>query len=124
MNRVHALRPIEDDAGLDAASEVAKRLAVMGRLSRDQADYLEVLTTLIEKYEAEHFAIDTTGISSLEALKYLMEANDMNASDLGRLLGERSLGAAILRGDRKLSKANIRALCQRFHVQPGLFLRD
>ena len=65
MNRVHALRPIEDDAGLDAASEVAKRLAVMGRLSRDQADYLEVLTTLIEKYEAEHFAIDTSGISSL-----------------------------------------------------------
>ncbi len=105
LNRVHALRPIEDDAGLHTASELANRLAVLGRLSRDQADYLEVLSTLIEQYEAEHFAIETSGISSVEVLKYLMEANDMNASDLGRLLGERSLGAAILRGERSLSKA-------------------
>jgi len=46
----------------------------------------------------------------------------MTASDLGRLLGQRQLGATILRGDRKLSKTHIRRLAEHFHVDAGLFL--
>jgi HTH-type transcriptional regulator/antitoxin HigA len=124
LNRLWPLRPIADDRGLAAASAIAGRLAVIEPLSRDQADYLEVLATLIEKYEDEHHAIDTRGISGIKSLKYLLDANDMSASDLGRLLGERSLGTKVLSGDRKLSKAHVKVLCERFCVGPGLFLRD
>jgi len=38
-------------------------------------------------------------------------------------LGERSLGAAILRGDRQLSKSHMKTLGDYFKVAPGLFLR-
>ncbi len=46
----------------------------------------------------------------------------MSASDLGRLLGARPLGSAILRRERQLSKANILKLADHFRVDPGLFL--
>jgi antitoxin component HigA of HigAB toxin-antitoxin module len=48
----------------------------------------------------------------------------MSAPDLGRLLGNRPLGAAILRGERGLSKTHIRTLADRFKANPGLFLED
>jgi antitoxin component HigA of HigAB toxin-antitoxin module len=46
----------------------------------------------------------------------------MTASDLGRLLGNRALGAAILSGRRSLSKAHIKKLAGHFKVEPGLLL--
>jgi antitoxin component HigA of HigAB toxin-antitoxin module len=51
-----------------------------------------------------------------------MESAEMNASELGRLLGHRQLGAAILRGERQLSKAHIRALADHFHINPRALL--
>jgi hypothetical protein len=47
----------------------------------------------------------------------------MSASDLGRLLGTRTLGAAILRGERKISRANARVLGDYFKVKPALFFQ-
>jgi len=46
----------------------------------------------------------------------------MNASQLGELLGNRSLGSKILTGKRELSKSHIGTLSKRFNVDPGLFL--
>lgn len=46
----------------------------------------------------------------------------MNASDLGKLLGDRSLGSRILNGQRGLSKNHIRILAGHFSVSPALFL--
>jgi antitoxin component HigA of HigAB toxin-antitoxin module len=44
----------------------------------------------------------------------------MNASDIGRLLGDRSLGPKILNGDRALSKSHIKILAQHFNVSPAV----
>ena len=123
LSALHPLRPIGDRSGLREARRVADRLAVLDRRTRDQEDYLETLSTLIEKYEAERAAIDTSGLTPAEMLRYLMRGREMSASDLGRLLGERSLGPAILRGDRELSKAHVRALCAHFCVSPAVFIR-
>ncbi|MBI4579745.1 MAG: hypothetical protein HY718_08590, partial [Planctomycetes bacterium] len=41
---------------------------------------------------------------------------------LGEMLGNRSLGSKILRGERDLSKSHIRVLAKRFNVDPGLFI--
>jgi antitoxin component HigA of HigAB toxin-antitoxin module len=70
-----------------------------------------------------HGPIDTSDIDAVEALSFLLEQNGMSASDLGRLLGNRQLGAAILRRERQLSKANIIKLRDRFKVSADLFLR-
>ena len=57
----------------------------------------ETLVQLVRAYEAEHHAIDTTGLTGLDSLKHLLEENQMSASDLARPLGvHSSLGSKIL----------------------------
>ena len=58
---------------------------------------------------------------SRDTLTRLLDVHGLTASDLGRLLGNRTLGSAILRGDRDLSKAHILTLAERFKVSPVLF---
>ena len=123
LNALHPLRPINDKVDFENAQQVSDRLAVLDRRSADQDDYLETLSVLMEKYEAEHAAIHTRDLDPIDTLRYLMDGRGMTASDLGRLLGERSLGAAILRRDRQLSKAHVRALCAHFGVGPQVFFK-
>ncbi|MCE5231594.1 hypothetical protein LLG95_18605 [bacterium] len=119
-----ALRPIRSDGELDAAVDLAEKLemeADSGRMSRDRADYLEVLAMLIERYEDEHHPIRE--LPTVHArLKALTEAAGMNASDLGRLLGNRALGNKLLRGEREPSKTHIRRLAEHFSIDPGFFI--
>jgi HTH-type transcriptional regulator/antitoxin HigA len=114
-------RPIHDEADYDNAIEMLDSLVGFD-LNEDQTDYLVVMTTLVGAYEDVNHAIDTSDISGLDSLKYLLEQNNMTASDLGQLLGNRSLGSKILRGERELSKSHLRILARRFKVSAGLFL--
>ncbi len=114
-------RPIHDELDLANASEVIDCMAGFP-LNRDQEDYLEAIATFVEAYEAERFPMNDSRISPLDALKALLAEHDMNASDLGRLLGNRTLGTAILSGRRALSKANIKTLAEHFKVEASLFL--
>ena len=116
------LRPIHDDAEYDNAVGRLDLLAVLEERTADQEDYLETLSALVERYDDEHFAIDDSGISPIEVLRYLCEQNGLTASALGELLGNRSLGSKVLREERQLSKEHIRKLSDRFSVSSDLFL--
>jgi HTH-type transcriptional regulator / antitoxin HigA len=122
LNAALPLRPIRDDGDYDNAIEMIDRLAVLGRRSPDQADYLETLTELVGKYEDEHYAADLSRQTPVETLRRLCEQNRLSASALGELLGNRSLGSKVLRGERQLSKEHIRRLCDHFAVSADLFL--
>lgn len=122
LSSLHALRPVKDEVDYDNAVELVDRLAVLASPTQDQADYLGTLTELVGKYDDEHHALDPSQGSPVETLAYLLEANGMNASALGDLLGNRSLGSKILRGERQLSKTHIRLLSERFKVSPAVFL--
>jgi HTH-type transcriptional regulator / antitoxin HigA len=118
------LTPLRTESQYKAAVKVMDSLSIIDedKLTPGQTDYLLVLTDLVEKHESEKHAIDLSRLSGLDSLKFLLEENDMSASDLGRLLGNRQLGSAILRGDRQLSKEHIRKLCDRFKVSADLFV--
>ncbi len=116
------LRPIHDDNDYDNAVELLDRIAILDERTEDQEDYLETLSALVERYDDEHFAITDPDFSPIESLRYLCDQNDMTASALGELLGNRSLGSKILREERQLSKEHIRRLCDRFKVGSDLFL--
>jgi antitoxin component HigA of HigAB toxin-antitoxin module len=115
-------RAIHDDVDYRNAQELLDTLTSLPKLSRGQSEYLDTLTILFEAYEDEHHAIELEGIKPSDVLKHLMDERGMNASDLGRLLGERSLGAKVLSGDRELSKTHIRNLARHFNVSADLFL--
>jgi HTH-type transcriptional regulator/antitoxin HigA len=89
--------------------------------SRDQADYFDLLCSLIEEYDSKN--IQWPKVTGLDMLKHLQEAKGMSAADLSRLLGgSRNLGAMILRGERKLTLNHVRTLARHFRVSADLFL--
>lgn len=114
------LKPIHSKSEYREAMKVASDLASRLDLNKEQKDYLEVLTSNIKTYEDERFKGEEH--TPLEILKFLVSENGMNGSDLGRVLGIRTLGPAILNGTRSLSKTHIRKLADYFSVEPGLFL--
>jgi antitoxin component HigA of HigAB toxin-antitoxin module len=119
--RMFPPQAIHDEIGYANTQDMIDRLTVLPKLTTGQAEYLETLTILFEAYEKEHERIDTLQLSPLDALRFLLDSNGMSGSDLGRLLGNRELGPKVLNGSRQLSKANIRALADRFKVDAGLF---
>jgi HTH-type transcriptional regulator/antitoxin HigA len=120
LRQTFPLRPVHDAVDLENATEIIDAMA--GRdLNTDQSDYLEALTELAGAYEDVHHKKDLSHVTPLDALRRLVEHNGMTASELGELLGNRSLGSKILRGERELSKAHIRKLADRFKVSPALF---
>ncbi len=122
LSNLRLLRPIHDRVDLENAQEISDRLAVLATRTPDQEDYLESLATLMEKYEADQFEINVKELSSIDLLRYLMGGRAMSESDLGRVLGGRSLGHAVLHRRRKLSKQHMKLLGDFFRVKPGLFL--
>jgi len=122
LHALHALRPIKDDVDYENAVQLVDRLAVMAAPTEDQADYLATLTELVAKYDAEHFTLDIAHLTGLDTLKYLLQTHDLTASQLGELLGNRSLGSKILRGERELSKRHLRILADYFKVNASVFL--
>lgn len=114
---------IRDDVQPETSLDMIDRLMVAGRLSADQSVYLETLVQLVQAYEAAHHAIDTSDISGLACLKHLLSENEMNASDLARVLDMHpSMGSKILNGDRSLTLEHVRKLATRFKVSPGAFM--
>ncbi len=116
-------RAILDDTQYELTIEMIDRLMASGRLTKEQSHYLETLVQLVQAYESVHHAIDVSDIRGVDTLRHLLEQNQMNASDLARLLGVHvSMGSKILNGDRSLTVEHLRKLAVRFHVSPVVFI--
>jgi HTH-type transcriptional regulator/antitoxin HigA len=117
-------RRIHDQVDLANVTEITDAMAGH-KLTADQEDYFELLCGLIEAFEKEHASVPTPKASGLDALRHLLNEHDLSAADLSRLLGaHRTLGAMILRGNRKLTLEHVRTLAGHFGVSADLFLKD
>ena len=99
------------------------RLLHTPKLTKGQATYLNTLSDLVHCYEEEHHAIDTSDITGLDVLKFLVEEHQMSASELGKILsGSAGLGTKILKGQRSLTLEHIIILSKHFRISPEVFL--
>jgi HTH-type transcriptional regulator / antitoxin HigA len=113
-------RPIHDS--VDYANTMEIVLAMAGhKLTPDQADYLQILSEIILHYDRIHDQPRKRGTPT-QRLQYLVEQAGLSASDLGRLLGNRTMGSLLLSGKRSLSKAHIIKLAEHFKVRADYFL--
>ena len=118
--RILTPRPIRDKVDFENVTEITDTMAGH-KLTADQEDYFDLLCRLIEDYEKER--VDAPEVSVLEALQHLLDAHGMTAADLARLLEvHRTLGAMILRGERKLTLNHVRTLARHFGVSADVFL--
>jgi len=120
VEQLYLLRPIRAEGDYNRVVQIAGRLAAKTELNKDQTDYLESLVTLIEAYEKKRMR--HTRRDPIGNLNFLVEANGLSRSDLGRILGQRQLGSKILNRTRNLSKTHIRTLAKYFSVEPSLFI--
>ena len=118
--RILTPRRIHDDVEFQNVTEITDAMAGQ-KLTPDQEDFFDLLCRLIEDYEKER--VDAPKVTGLEALQHLLDAHGMNAADLARLLDvHRTLGAMILRGERKLTLNHVRTLAPHFGVSADVFL--
>jgi len=118
--RILTPRPIHDKVEFQNVMEITDAMAGH-ELTPDQEDYFDLLCRLIEDYEKDRVQAPET--TALEALQHLVNAHGLNAADLARLLGvHRTLGAMILRGERKLTLNHVRTLARHFGVSADVFL--
>jgi HTH-type transcriptional regulator/antitoxin HigA len=77
-------------------------------------DELDVLTTLVEAYEAKHHAICPP--DPIEAIKFRMDQLGITRKDLETVLGGRGRVSEILTKKRNLSLEMIRQLHRKLHI--------
>ena len=86
-----------------------------------QMDELEVLTTLVEAYEEQHYRIEAP--DPIEAIKFRMEQEGLKQKDLISIVGSKSRVSEILNKKRKLTIEMIRNLHNQLHIPiESLFL--
>lgn len=114
------LRPIQSEKELNRAIEMIDALLARPSLSRDEDDYLDVLSDLVYKYErAAHPMLP---VPDSEMLRHLMESRGLSRADLHRQTGiPAGAIAAILAGQRPLSRAQVSTLSQFFNVSSDAF---
>jgi HTH-type transcriptional regulator/antitoxin HigA len=120
--RAHPPAAIHDDVAYENAIELVNKLTSLPKPTKGQLKYLDTLSILVERFEDESEGTEPKGVDAMAVLRFLMEDRGMSASDLGRLLGDRSLGPKILNGDRALSKSHIKTLARHFKVSPAVLL--
>lgn|SRR4051794_19585810 len=118
--RAFPLMSIEDDAHLEAALVVIDGFVERPARSVAEEVYLAALTDLVETYENAHVALPpATGI---EALRYLMEENDLTQADLAPLFGAPSIISEVLSGKRRIALTHARRLAAHFGLPVSVFI--
>lgn len=85
------------------------------------SDELDVLATLIEAYEREHFPIDPP--DPIEAIKFRLEQLGQDVRALIGVIGGRSRVFEVLQGKRRLSLRMIRNLHRKFGIPAEVLIR-
>ena len=89
-------------------------------LSDAERDFAELLTLLIEDFEAKHYTLPRA--PPAEAIRFLMSQHSLKQKDLLDIFGNASVTSEVLSGKRELSKEHIRRLADRFSVPADLLL--
>jgi len=114
------VRPIRTKRDYEAALKEAERLWGAKAGTRD-GDRLDVLATLIDAYESEHYPMDPP--DPIEAIKFRMEQRGLTRKDLEDIIGTRTRIAEVLNRKRGLSIAMIRRLHERLGISAEVLIR-
>jgi HTH-type transcriptional regulator/antitoxin HigA len=114
------VKPIRSRRDYEAALKEVERLWGAKAKTRE-GDRLDVLATLIDAYEAEHYPMDPP--DPIEAIKFRMDQQGLTRRDLEALIGTRTRIAEVLNGKRGLSIGMIRRLHERLGISAEVLIR-
>lgn len=103
------IRPIHTKADYKAALKTVSALIDADpKRGTPEADRLEILGTLVQTYEAQHYPLELP--DPIEAIKFRMEQQGLQAKDLQPMIGGLNRVYEVLNRKRPLSLAMVRRL--------------
>jgi HTH-type transcriptional regulator / antitoxin HigA len=87
-----------------------------------ESDELDVLATLIEAYEREHYPMDLP--DPVEAIQFRLEQGGKDSRALIGVIGQRTRVYEVLQGKRTLSLNMIRALHEKFGIPANVLIQS
>jgi HTH-type transcriptional regulator / antitoxin HigA len=114
------LKPIRTEADYETALAEVERLwgAPSGT---PEGDRLDILATLIDAHESEHFPMDPP--DPIDAIRFRMEQQGLSRKDLEGLIGTRTRVAEVLNRRRGLSINMIRRLHERLGISAEVLIQ-
>jgi HTH-type transcriptional regulator / antitoxin HigA len=113
-------RPIRTEADYRAALNEIERL-FDAEPNTIECDRLEVLTTLVEAYEQQHYPIEAP--EPIEAILYYLESRGLSADDLEPIIGSLGEVKEILNRQQALTLEMIRRLNQQLGISAEVLIQ-
>ncbi len=114
------IKPIKSERDYEQALQRVESLWKSPEGSAE-SDELDVLATLIEAYEREHYPIDLP--DPVEAIKFRLEQEGKDSRALIGVIGQRTRVYEVLRGKRSLSLNMIRRLHDKFGIPASVLIQ-
>ena len=118
---LEAIKPIKNEHDWEVALAVIDELmgAPCGTAERD---LLEILVTLVEAYESQHWPISAP--DPISALEHVTESRGLRQKDLAELIGSQSYASEVLNRRRPLTLAMIRTLSAEWGLPADVLVRE
>lgn len=121
LSSIIPLHTISNERDYDKAITALNQLLDAGAANEKHplADLANTLGALISEYDDVHYPKQE--VSPLAMLRFLMDQNHLTQSNLPEI-GTQGVVSEILNGKRDLNIRQIKALAERFHVPPSVFV--
>jgi HTH-type transcriptional regulator/antitoxin HigA len=115
------INPIKTEADYEAALKRVDAL-MDAEFDTQEGDELDILTTLIEAYEAKHYAINVP--DPVEAIRFRIEQYGLKDKDLKPYIGHSGRVSEVLNYKRKLTLKMIRKLHTGLNIPTESLVQD
>ena len=112
---------IHNEEELQAYTNALFQLTALENPSRSEAEAIELLTLLIERYEEAHYPVPTA--DAVSVVRFLIEQQGLTQRDLVQEFGSESAVSMFLARQRKLTLEQVRKLSERFKLPADVFVR-
>ena len=111
---------IHSDAELEAYTDALFQLTALENPSVSEAEAIELLTLLVERYEQTRFPVPAA--DPVTVVRFLIDQQHLTQRDLIPQFGSESAVSMFLSGQRKLTLAQVRKLSTRFRLPADIFI--
>ena len=114
------IKPIKTELDYQAALKEIE-LLMDAYPETPEGDRLDVMTTLVEAFEAKHYPIEAP--DPIEAILHRMEALGIDRRDLEKMIGTRARVSEVLNRKRPLTISMIRRISDKMHISANVLIR-
>jgi HTH-type transcriptional regulator / antitoxin HigA len=111
---------IETEDEYEQFLAVAERLTFKQDQTPEESALYDLVTMLVETYEAEHYPIDKS--SPAEVLQHIIESGGIDPTELVNIFGSSEAVTEVLAGTKTIDLDQAQTLADQFKLSPSIFL--